>query len=214
MRWFPGRVESLLRTWRTNSGIASGFRQGCLFRLRLRLSPQDQRGEQRDDEPNREGMNEREHCIEEWVFVQLFVFSDLLKFFLDGCRARPRGGELLNQMSAICVPETRNEVVVDHFPGYDVEDARYQGNGEADGKGFYKGNLTIADVVPVGSDADKHHQEREHYGGVADDGAAVEANPVAEGHQRYHHQRRDSAGNQPEGDNDLSHILVMPFIRS
>jgi hypothetical protein len=29
-------------------------------------------------------MNESEDCIEEWVFVQLFVFSDLLKFFLDG----------------------------------------------------------------------------------------------------------------------------------
>src|SRR5208282_139517 len=124
-------------------------------------------------------MNEREHCIEEWVFVHLFVFSDLLKFFLDGCRARPRVGELLNQMSAICVPETRQEVVVNHFPGYDIENAAYQGNREADGKSFQKGNLTIADVVPVGSDAEKHHQEREYDGGVADDRAAVEADPAA-----------------------------------
>src|SRR5580698_1444549 len=75
----------------------------------------------------------------------------------------------------------------------------------------FKGNLTIAEVVAVGLDAEKHHQEREHDGGVADDRAAVEANPAAEGHQRYHHQRRDSAGNQPEGDDDLSHILVMSF---
>src|SRR5271170_2991985 len=118
------------------AGTASGFRRGRLLGLRLRLSPQDQRGEQRDDEPNREGMNERERCIEEWVFVQLFVFSDLLKFFLDGCRARPRGGELLNQMSAIGIPETGEEVVVDHFPGYDIDDAGYQRNGEADGKSF------------------------------------------------------------------------------
>src|SRR5580692_10773595 len=156
-------------------------------------------------------MNEREHCIEEWVFVQLFVFSDLLKFFLDGCRARPRGGELLNQMSAICVPETRQEAVVDHFPGYDIDDAGYQRNGEADGKSLQKGNLTIADVVPVGSDADKHHQEREHDRSVADYRATVEANPAAEGYQRYHHQRGDSAGNQPEGDDDLSHILWNVF---
>src|SRR5580692_1161128 len=104
--------------------------------MRLRLSPQDQRGEQRDDEPNRERMNERERCVEEWVFVQLFVFSHLLKFCLDGCRARSRGGELLHQMSAIGVPETGQEVVVDHFPGYDIEDARYQRNGEADGESF------------------------------------------------------------------------------
>ena len=81
-------------------------------------------------------MNEREHCIEEWVFVQLFVFADLLKFFLDGCRARPRGGELLNQMSAICVPETRQEVLVDHFPGDDVDDAGNQRNRKAYGKSF------------------------------------------------------------------------------
>src|ERR1700691_1412219 len=154
-------------------------------------------------------MNERERCIEEWVFVQLFVFSDLRNLCLDGCRACARSGELLNRMSAICVPETRQEVVVDHFPGYDIEDAGYQSDGEADGKSFEKGSLTIADVVPVGSDADKHHQEREHDRGVADDRAAVEANPAAEGHQRYHHQRGDSAGNQPEGDDDLSYIFVI-----
>ena len=51
--------------------------------------------------------------------------------------------------------------------------------------------------------------------GFADDRTAVEANPAADGHQRYHHQRGDSAGNQPEGDDDLSHILlVMSFTRS
>src|SRR5262249_38472440 len=158
-------------------------------------------------------MNEREHCVEEWILVQLFVFFHLLKFCLDGRRARARGGELLNQMSAICVPETGDKVVVDNFPGYDIDDAGNQSNGEADGKSSQEGNLAIANVVAAGSDSEKHHQEREHDGGVADVRAPVKANPVAEGHQRDHHQRGDSAGYQPEGKYDLSHILVMSFIR-
>jgi hypothetical protein len=64
---------------------------------------------------------------------------------------RSRGRELLNQVSAVCVPETRDEVIVDHFPRYDIEDAGNQGNGEAGSKGFQEGNLAIADVVAVGS---------------------------------------------------------------
>src|SRR5215472_1622504 len=156
-------------------------------------------------------MNERQRCVEEWVPVQLSVLSHLLKFCLDGCGARARGRELLNRVSAVCVPETRDEVVVDHFPRYDIEDAGNQSNGEADRESSQEGNLTIADVVAISSNAEKHHQEREHNGRVADDSAPVKANAVAERHQRYHYQRGDSARNQPEGDYDLSHILVMSF---
>ena len=158
-------------------------------------------------------MNERQRCVKERVFVQLFVLFHLLKFCLDGCGVRARGRELLNQVSAVCVPEAWDEVVVDQFPRYDIEDAGNQSYGEADGKGFQEGNLAIADIVAVGQDTEKHHQEREHNGRVSDDRAPVKANPVAERHQRYHYQRGDSARNQPEGDYDLSHILVMSFIR-
>ena len=104
-------------------------------------------------------MNEGQRCVEEGVFVQLFVLSHLLKFCLDGCGARARGRELLNQVSAVCVLETRDEIVVDHFPRYDIEDAGNQSNGEADDKGSQEGNLAIADVVAVGLDAEKYHQE-------------------------------------------------------
>src|SRR5271169_2008251 len=135
------------------AGTASRCRQRRSFGLRLRLSPQHQRGDQRHKEPNRKGINERQRCVEEWVFVQLFVFSHLLKFRLDGCRARARGRELVNQVGAIFVPETRQEVVVENFPRHDIADARNQSNGDPDGKSLQEGNLAIANVVAVGSDA-------------------------------------------------------------
>ena len=158
-------------------------------------------------------MNERQQCVEDWVSVQLFVLFHLLKFCLDGCWVRARGGELLNHVSAVCVPETGDEIVVDHFPRYDIEDTGNHSNGEADGKSSPEGNLAFADVVAISSDAEKHHQEREHNGRVADDRAPVKANSVAERHQRDHYQRGDSPRNQPEDGYDLSHILLMWFIR-
>src|SRR3974390_1011179 len=83
-----------------------------LVRLRLQASPQDRCRDQRDDEPNRERLDERQRCVQERVLVQLLVLGHLLQPRLKGCRTRARGPELLNQMRAIFVPEIRQEVVV------------------------------------------------------------------------------------------------------
>src|SRR5215469_5464615 len=124
-----------------------GAVQRRLVRLRSRLSPQDQRRDQRDDEPNREGIDERQRCVQERVFVHLLVPCHLLKPRLDGCITRARGPELLNQMSTIFVPEIWQEVIVDNFPRHDIADGRNQSNGGPDGKGFQERNLAVADVV-------------------------------------------------------------------
>src|SRR6202162_3703326 len=148
-------------------------RQGRLCRLRLRLFPQDRRGNQRDGEPNRERLDERHRCVEERVVFYLLVFFYLLYLRLDGGRARARGLELLDHMGAVFVHEIGQEVEVENFPRHDVEDARNQGNGDPDGKSFLERDLAAADVVAARADAEEYQQEREHDGRVADDQALV-----------------------------------------
>jgi hypothetical protein len=62
-----------------------------------------------------------------------------------------------------------------------------------------------AGLLTIGADAEEHQQKRQHDEGVAEDRAAVEAEPVEERQRREHHRRRQSAGDQAEGEDGFFH---------
>ena len=113
-----------------------GCGQGRWCGLRLRFSPQDRGGNQRDDEPDREGFDEGDGGIEERIFVHLFVFFQLLELSLDGGRTGSRGLQLFDHIGAVFIHEIVQDGEVESLPRHDIEDARNQGDRDADGKAF------------------------------------------------------------------------------
>src|ERR1035438_3941635 len=112
---------------RTGSRFAATSSTGCWYG-RWRPFPQQRRGNQRDGEANREGLDKRHRCVEERIVVLLLELPQLLNLGLDGRGTGAGSPELLDQMGAVLVHEVVHEVEVENLPRHDITNARDQGN--------------------------------------------------------------------------------------
>ena len=120
---------------RKNLARGGGWRIRWM-RVLLGFPAQDSRGNQRDQESDRERLEERHGGVGQGIVLQHFVSPDLLDFRLNGSGAGARGLQLLDGGGAILVHEVGHEFEVENFPGHDVAERGNKRNGDANDESF------------------------------------------------------------------------------